>query len=81
MHFKEDQCTYYTWVERISTNREIKQMIGDIKGICKGIEMVFKIEKNCPEMQFQNINYDAFRAEDFRLKTDSHSWKIYCRHI
>lgn len=59
MHLRNNEGTYYTWVTgRVSSNIEIKHMINDIRRICKGIEIVFEIEKRYPKMQFLKINLE-----------------------
>lgn len=52
MHMSDRECKYYTWcTERVSSNAEIKQIVDGIRGICKGIEMKFKICNTYPEKQ------------------------------
>lgn len=57
--------TYYTWTtKRVSPNSEIKEIVDGIREICKGIELIFKIENTVSQNYFPSANVYEVSIEE-----------------
>lgn len=57
--------TYYTWThERVSPHSEIKEIVDGIREICKGIELIFKIENMVSQNHSPFANFYEVSIEE-----------------